>query len=219
MSPGSDAKQTAVYLLRGWRGLWSAGIDDLAAQLRQEGINASVYREEQWKPLADQIAADLARSGRRGPLVLIGFSYGADNVIEMARAMEARGIPVDLLVTIDPVTAAPVPRNVRECVNFYQSNGFWDIFPWLRGTPLKRDPPGGGKLVNYDLRKDRTDLLEPGTSHATIAGNAKLHRAIIELVENLIPKQGSQSARCNTTARPPFTSVPSITIGVSEIWS
>jgi hypothetical protein len=183
ISPGSHMKQTEVYLLRGWRGLWSSGIDDLAAQLRQEGIKASVYREEQWKPLADQIAADFARGGRRAPLVLIGFSYGADNVVEMARELDAGGIPVDLLITIDPVTAAPVPRNVRECVNFYQSNGFWDIFPWLRGTPLTRDPPGGGKLTNYDLRKYRTDLLEPGTSHATIAGNAKLHRAIIELIK------------------------------------
>jgi hypothetical protein len=207
LAPDARKPQRAtVCLLRGWRGVWSSGMDDLAAQLRQEGFNASVYREEQWQPLAEQIVTDVMHDDAHGPLVLIGFSYGADNAIEVARVLERHGIPVDLLVTIDPVTAAPVPPNVRECVNFYQSNGFWDIFPWLRGTPLEREPPGSGKLVNNDLRKDRTDLLEPGTSHATIAGNPKLHRAIVELVKkwNKSHTVASAARACSGMGAPPM---------------
>lgn len=177
--------------MRGWRGLWSSGMDDLAGELRQRSVSAAVYAEVQWQPLAGQIVED-ARIGRApSPLVLIGFSYGADDVIEMARVLEGRGIPVDLLITIDPVTPSRVPRNVRECVNFYQSNGFWDVFPWLRGIPLESESPGG-RLTNQDLRTDRADLLEPGTSHATMAGNRKLHRAIVERVVGKFGRDGGE---------------------------
>jgi hypothetical protein len=184
----------AVYLLRGWRGLWSSGMDDLAGELRESGVSAAVYADVQWKPLAGQIVED-ARSGRvHSPLVLIGFSYGADDVIDIARVLEGRGIPVDLLITIDPVTPSRVPRNVRECVNFYQSNGFWDVFPWLRGTPLESDSPDE-RLINQNLRTDRTDLLEPGTSHATIAANRKLHRAIVERVVRTVGRGGDEKPK------------------------
>ena len=81
---------------------------------------------------------------------------------------------VDLLVTIDPVTPPPVPPNVRRCYNLFQSNGIWDVFPWLRGIPLRPQRPGAGELKNMDLRRDRPDLLEQDTSHATIAANPKI---------------------------------------------
>ncbi|HLL90166.1 MAG TPA: hypothetical protein VK324_12775, partial [Tepidisphaeraceae bacterium] len=83
-----------VYLIRGWRDLYSGGIDRLAAQLREAGVDAAVYKEDQHADLAAALAARRPR-----PLVLIGFSYGADDAIAVARRA-----PVDLLVTVDPVT-------------------------------------------------------------------------------------------------------------------
>jgi hypothetical protein len=77
------------------------------------------------------------------------------------------------------VTPADVPTNVMRCVSFYEPNGFWDIFPWLRGVPLTADP--GGHVENTNIRA-RPDLDEPDTSHGTIAANEKVHRAIIALV-------------------------------------
>ena len=62
---------------------------------------ATAYREEQWGDLADALLARPAQ-----PLVLVGFSYGADDVILIARRLAEHGRPVDLLVTIDPVTPA-----------------------------------------------------------------------------------------------------------------
>jgi hypothetical protein len=102
-------------------------------------------------------------------------------VIRIARQLNARSIPVDLLITIDPVTPPAVPPNVRRCLNYYQSNGVWDIFPWFRGIPLAAAPDGPA-IVNQNLRTDRRDLLEPGTSHQTIAANGKLHREIMARV-------------------------------------
>jgi hypothetical protein len=81
--------------------------------------------------------------------------------------------------SFDPVTPKPVPENVRQCFNYFQSNGVWDFFPWLRGVPLKSDGPA---IHNLNLRVDRQDLLQPDTSHATIAGNPLLHREIVQRV-------------------------------------
>jgi hypothetical protein len=177
-----------VFLLRGWRDLYSAGIDDLAAKLERTGVSAHVYRVAQWPQLAEALAQKPARH----PLVLIGFSYGADDVIEIARKLEAVHEPVDLLITIDPVTPPSVPDNVKVCYNYFQTNGIWDVFPWLRGIPLPAD--GKAKLINVDIRAQRPDLLEPNTAHSNIAANPKLHREILQRVLEICPPSGSTSA-------------------------
>jgi hypothetical protein len=63
-------------------------------------------------------------------------------------------------------------------VNYYQSNGATRRVPWLRGIPLLKDDPST-PLDNFDLRKIRTDLLQPDTSHGTIASHRKLHDEIV----------------------------------------
>src|SRR5881394_4209965 len=85
-----------VYLLRGWNGLWSEGIDTLAAELRSQGVEARVYQQSQAAALGDALLA--RERGRdpaaREPLVLIGFSFGADESIRAARKLAADGVPV-----------------------------------------------------------------------------------------------------------------------------
>lgn len=173
-------RQGNLFLIRGWRDLWSEGIDQLAGDIRQSGMNAQVYRESQWGELGEAIDHRYLSGSAPRPLVLIGFSYGADDVLRIAEKLDRDSVPVDLLITIDPVTPPRVPGNVRACYNYYQTNGIWDLFPWLRGIPLSPSRPG--QLTNVDIRRDRPDLLEPGTSHATIAGNPKLHWEIVKRV-------------------------------------
>ena len=174
-----DPYKGSVYLIRGWQDLWSDGIDHLGREIQETGRDAHVYRETQWRALADAIARRYRAGAGARPLVLIGFSYGADDVLRIARQLDGDSITVDLVITIDPVTPPRVPGNVRACYNYFQTNGVWDIFPWLRGIPLTASRPG--QLTNVDIRRDRPDLLEPDTSHATIAANLKLHREIVRL--------------------------------------
>src|SRR6185295_19779308 len=94
----------------------------------------------------------VAVNGSSG-IALIGFSYGADEAIRIARRFNEAGLPVALLVTIDPVRPEAVPMNVRVCRNFYQSNGVVDLFPWLRGVPLRADGADASQLVNIDIRE------------------------------------------------------------------
>jgi hypothetical protein len=169
--------QPAVVLIRGYQDWYSTGIDQLADKLRSKGISAETFREEQWRDVATQLDQH-----PHSPLILIGFSYGADDVILIARRLRDLHQAVDLLVTIDPVTPANIPANVKHAVNFYEPNGIWDILPWLRGVPLKADPNAAVENINIRIRDD---LNEPGTSHETIAENPKIQAAIFELVHSL----------------------------------
>lgn len=177
--PSSGAE---IYLIRGWRDLYSTGVDRLGDELRQAGFKAEVFREEQWRNVASALADRYRASSAPRPLILIGFSYGADDAISICRQLASARVDVDLLITIDPVTPPAVPSNVRICYNFFQTNGIWDLFPWLRGVGLKAAAGEGPMLVNVDIRRDRPDLLESDTSHANIAANPKLHREIVERV-------------------------------------
>ena len=61
---------------------------------------------------------------KTGPLVIVGYSTGAYTACDVANRLAQTGIPIDLLVTIDPPpTSNPrVPPNVRHCFNYYETN-------------------------------------------------------------------------------------------------
>ncbi len=165
-----------MILIRGFQDWYSQGMNQLGNELRDAGEKAEVFPEEQWEAVADSL---IKRGKGHGPIILVGFSYGADDVIEISHRLGERGVGVDLLVTIDPVTPRRIGGNVARCVNFYEPNGVWDLFPWLRGMKVEGD---SGVLVENLNVRERTDLAVQGTSHATIAANEKVHRAIISLI-------------------------------------
>jgi hypothetical protein len=60
-------------------------------------------------------------------LVVIGHSFGGDAAVQLMGQLEARQLPVDLAVTLDPVPKTPRPysvihttRNARRWENYYQ---------------------------------------------------------------------------------------------------
>lgn len=183
VQPVSDRDRVGnVYLVRGWIGIFSTGIDDIAAKLDAAGVRARVYQQDQWRSLADTIAKRY-KDGPREPIVLIGHSYGADGVVAMARRLDAAQVPVDLLLTLDPVVPDAVPGNVRVCVNLYQSNGALDYLPWLRGIPLEKvNDQTATRLENLDIRTERRDLLESGLNHFNIEKKPKVQDEVVRQV-------------------------------------
>ena len=125
------AAQPKVVLLRGWFGVFSTGLDSLADELKAKGVHAQVAGHLSWKTVVSDILRERA-AGKTGPLVLMGHSQGANNVIDMARALAAHNVRVDLLVTLVPLMQNPVPANVMRAINYYQSPGIW-------GSPLAVD--------------------------------------------------------------------------------
>jgi hypothetical protein len=61
-------------------------------------------------------------------IVLFGHSWGASEAVHFAKELDRRGIPVLLTVQVDSVEKSgendgTIPANVREAINFYQSEG------------------------------------------------------------------------------------------------
>src|SRR5947207_4985287 len=77
-----------VYLLRGFIGIWSFGINDITKKINESGVRANVYQEGQWGEVCDAIIARYENSSDHEPLVIIGHSYGADDALKMAKKLQ-----------------------------------------------------------------------------------------------------------------------------------
>lgn len=195
ITPVTDRERVgSVYLLRGWIGIFSTGIDKLGKDINSAGVHAEVFQESQTWALSRAIAERYADQPRHEPIVLIGHSYGADGTIDIARQLAAHNVRVNLIVTLDPVTPAKVPANVDRVVNLYQSSAL-DALPFLRGIPLTPDEPGPVALENINIRTDRTDLLEPGLDHFNIEKKQKIQAEVIAQVLAVCEPRTAWSAR------------------------
>ena len=194
VQPVSTAPRAGnVYLVRGWIGIFSTGIDALGQKVTGAGLHGQVFQEDQWRTLAATIADKYHGVPNPEPLVLVGHSYGADDIVRIARELDNHNIPVDLLVTIDPTTPPRVPKNVRLCYNLYQSN-LLDAMPFLRGIPLEADPGFTGKLKNINIRTDRTDLLEGKVDHFNIEKKDTIHRETLKQILAICPPRAQWTA-------------------------
>ena len=139
-NPGTHKK---VYLLRGLTNVLSPGIDQLADELRQRNISATITNHLFWNSLANEAIQD-CRSGRVSSIVLVGHSLGASAVLSAAEQLQQAGLHVALIVTFDPVVRSSVPSNVHFLRNFYISDGL--------GMAVQRGENFHGLLRNVDLK-------------------------------------------------------------------
>lgn len=201
VQPMSDQPRAGnVYLERGLIGVFSTGMDTLSDDLNKAGVRARVFQDLQDGELADAIIAKYKGVKNPEPLILIGHSYGADDVLTISRKLDKAGVKVDMAVTVDATIPPEVPGNVAVVYNYYQSQPT-DFIPMFRGIPLKQEKPGAGKLINMDLRKERTDLLIPGTNHINIDKNTKLHAEVVQKVLDICPPRPQWVAQHGTAAQ------------------
>src|SRR5215475_730940 len=126
VSANNETKERAghVYLIRGFIGLFSYGIDRMTDKVAATGVAAHVFQEDQTAVLGATIVEKYKAQQNHEPLVLIGHSLGADDAIIISKMLEKEGIPVDLLITVDPTKPPKVPGNVKLCYNYYQPSIF-----------------------------------------------------------------------------------------------
>lgn len=160
---GAHAAETHVYLLRGWFGVFSTGLDNIAGELNAKGISAQAIGHTAWRTTVSKIIQE-HNANKASRVVLVGHSQGANNVIDMARALAAHNVRVDLLVTLVPLMQNPVPANVVRAINYYQSPGW--------GAPITPGPGFHGELFNIDVADDWTIL------HISIDKSARIHADI-----------------------------------------
>jgi hypothetical protein len=146
---GARAAETRVFLFRGWFGVFSTGLDNLADELKAKGVSAEARGHLAWTSTVSEILRDRA-AGKISRIALVGHSQGANNVIDMAYELQKSNVPVDLLITLAPYLQRPIPANVVRAVDYFQGGGW--------GAPLTAEPGFHGKIQNVDLRNDVTIL-------------------------------------------------------------
>jgi hypothetical protein len=179
-SPHNDASRPHVYLMRGLLNIFSLGMDQLAAQIARNGIDASVYNHSVEETVVGAIAQKY-RAGDHGPYILVGHSLGADAVMLMAQQLNAQGIPVALVVPFDGTESYTAPANVSCVVNLTQRK-----YAYMQGGAGFH-----GKLSNVDVSNDTT------IDHVTIDKSPRLQA--VALKEILQAARG-QLCRSGTNA-------------------
>ena len=154
-----------VYLLRGIFNV-SVGLDALAAKLSHVGIPATVYGHDEEGTVATE-ALQQFQAGRVRPIILIGHSLGAGAALRIAARLCASGVPVALMVPLDPVSGETVPSNVGRAVNLYVSGGL--------GRAVEAEAGTRGNVANMDFRG-------AGMDHMSIQAADSIHRQIIGYV-------------------------------------
>lgn len=153
--------ETRVYLLRGIFNV-SVGLDALAAKLARRGIPAAVYGHGEAPAVATQAIADY-RAGRVRLIVLAGHSLGAGGAVMVADQLNASGVPVSLLLSLDPVATLAVPGNVRRTVNYHIGSG----------RELASAPGSRGAVQNVNMQGAQ------GVDHMTIQSMESMHRRLL----------------------------------------
>jgi|SRR5690348_24297 len=138
----------------------------LAAKLRAlypEGVYAESLANHDAKSAYPEIVRllDTNRDGtltsaeKRGArIILYGHSWGASEVVTLARRLHKSGIPVLLTIQVDSVQKrhendALIPNNVAEAANFYQPDGFLHGRPRIRAADPERTKILGNFRFDY----------------------------------------------------------------------
>lgn len=170
-APAIQVEAAQIYLIRGLFGVFSTGMDQMAAQFRAQGYsNVSLWS---WTDV-DQIAHDIIaghQNGDNAHVILIGHSLGSNAVVQVADRLAQYAIPVDLAVTFDITEDLRVPLNVLRFENFYQNNGF--------GRPAIEPAGFTGQFQNVNLSGD------PRLDHGNIDNAPRLQQVVMQQVFDL----------------------------------
>ncbi|HEY7115824.1 MAG TPA: hypothetical protein VH475_04505 [Tepidisphaeraceae bacterium] len=208
VQPRSEAPRAGtVYLLRGWVGVFSGGIDVLSEKIQRDGLTARVFQHDQCQELARTMAERYRAAKDPEPICLIGHSFGADDALVIARELDKVGVPVDMVVTLDTVDQRQVPKNVKACYNYYQP-GIFGGSNFLRGIPLTPEPGSTGQLFNVNLLEEGKALRAWDTTHVNIDEAPKVHQAIIEHLLAICPERAAWVAAHSGQRDPKFASTP-----------
>ena len=161
----------AVYLIKGLAG-FQTGVVDLGEKLRRRGIIPRIDSHGDTDTIADDIIRR-HKTGLRAPIILFGYSLGADAAGTVARKLYQNKIPVALMIVFGPVADVQVPPNVARAVNYFQSTSAW------RGRLIPA-PGFRGSLTNLNLDN------QPDINHFTIVSAERYQREAIARISALV---------------------------------
>jgi pimeloyl-ACP methyl ester carboxylesterase len=150
VAPATAAQSNAhVYVLTGLLNM-SPGLEALAQKIRRSGVPATVSNHSLWASLAGDAIAQY-KSGRLRSIVIVGHSLGGGAAVDLAAELGQAGVPVELVIALDPTGTTDVPPNVRRALDYYVAGGV--------GSPLRRAGKARGGVQN---------VADSSTGHFTI---------------------------------------------------
>jgi hypothetical protein len=112
---GSRVHSSHLYVFLGLNNN-SPGLSEFGGRMARRGVPTTVVNHSYGPALARE-AIQHYKSGQLRSIMIIGHSLGGAAAVEMAAELGRSGVPVDLVVTLDPVGASVVSTNVRQAVN------------------------------------------------------------------------------------------------------
>ncbi len=192
-----------AFGMRGFLGVFSLGIDGLATYLNTHHIiEAAAIADHSKGQFQRILLRDYRQHLLRGPLILYGHSWGADDQIRVARALGRHGINVQLLLLIDPVTPDRIPPNVERCIDIYKSHPDTDWMPIWRGVPAKARDVSRTRLTNINLRFADVGFPTKKLTHATIIDSPGVQKMMLHAILNACHRWQLRHPRLNMAVQP-----------------
>jgi hypothetical protein len=169
-----------VIVVHSSAGYWP-GCRDFVANLAVRGAPATIIHGWEVNRTADRIIAARLSGAQTGPLVLIGYSRGANDAVKLTRRLQESDIRVSKLILMETSAQDSIPPNVETCLNIYQSSDVTEMLSALHGFPVTVESPET-QLTNYNLRFHDEDIVRADLNHFTVCRNYSVLGMISEHV-------------------------------------
>jgi len=189
--PPAVSAPSNVIVVRATAGYWP-DCDRLVQSLSEQGASATVIRGMEVNRTADRIVTG-RRSGDARPLVLIGYSRGANDALRLTRRLQKENISVDTLILMEMAAQDSVPANVVSCLNVYKSSPADDWVPAFRGLPVTVES-AQTNLVNYNVRFHDEAVAQAAINQFTVGQNPAVQAMVVERVTTALRPAESEAA-------------------------
>ncbi|MEM9330658.1 MAG: hypothetical protein AAGA53_04985 [Pseudomonadota bacterium] len=169
----TPALSEEVYMIRGFLNVFSDGMNQMTRQLKAKGIRAKAISNGDWRNVASDIIKRSKQKKVSYPIVIAGHSLGGVEAPSFANTLGAAGVPVELVIGLDPGFSSPPPfrKGARQVVNYKIPSG----------KNYRRGPGFKGKITTIDVSKF-------GTDHVGIDKNKRVQALVINRIRKTVRK-------------------------------
>jgi hypothetical protein len=142
------------------------------------------------------------REKEQAKIILYGHSRGASETIRLARELAQQQIPVRLTIQVDSIHKpgqddSEIPANVRQAINFYQSQSLLHGRSRIRAEDPARTDIIGNIHMWYRSRRISCSNFRPiarlfNRSHLEIENDPLVWQQIASLIDAEFPATGAQ---------------------------